>query len=474
MQESRAQPETAADALHESLAASVRDALGASPRWLHGVVWSGLAPAGLTTVDTAVREGLQDLHWKAAGDALTRFLRGGGPVFTKLGQILATRDDLLPPALARRLERLYDDQPPMSRRELDRRLGLAYPDGLPFEELDRAPLAVGSIGQVHRARLPGGERVVVKLLRPGIAEALERDMRGLRAFADLGLRCLGRTPQRDGVLRMLDDLGRAFAREADLVAEADALEDFGRRLAGSAHVAVPHCHRALCSADVLVQEELAGTPLSALRDDPDAHPQAARRAAHLALSEILSQVFDDGHFHADPHAGNLLWLDDGRLGLIDLGLTATLGERERRIIARAVRALLARDLDATFRLLLELGAAPPDLDLAAYRSEIGAVLARHGPAVLARMSGVGGRGSDTSSGDDARLETMVDELFAATRRHRIVLPESTTLLIKTLVTIEGVARSLDPDIHVGARAVPIVLRSLAPRWLRWGTARRAR
>jgi ubiquinone biosynthesis protein len=440
--------------------------VSATPRLLGAALRRGILPAAVATLSTVRREGIAELHWKALGDALVRFLQGAGPVLTKLGQILATREDLLPAAICRRLERLYSGQPPMSGRQLRRQLKRAYPAGDPFESFDWEPLAVGSIGQVHRARLGDSSPVVVKLLRPGIEDALEQDMRSVRAFVDLFFRWAGDSEghRREAALRMLDDLARAFAREVDLDREADALEDFAKRLADSSRVCVPHCYRELSCGTALVLEELRGVPLSALRDAGDSTREDARLAADLALTEILSQVFEAGHFHADPHAGNLLLLDDGRLGLIDLGLTGRLGDVERRIIARAVRALLARDIDATFRLLLELGTPPADFELATYRAEIGAVLRRYGPGAMSRVAGSEASGQDDSN----RLEGMVDELFAVTRRHRIWLPESTTLLIKTLVTIEGVARALDPEINVVVKAVPIIVRSLAPRWLRWG------
>jgi ubiquinone biosynthesis protein len=438
----------------------------ATPRLLGSALQRGILPAGVATLATLRHEGVRELHWKAIGDALVRFLQDAGPLLTKLGQILATREDLLPAAICRRLERLYSEQPPMSAKQLRRLLKRAYPDGDPFESFEWEPLAVGSIGQVHRVRLRDSSPAVIKLLRPGIEAALERDMRSARAFVDLFFRRAGEgaAGRREAALRVLDDLARAFAREVDLRLEADALEDFAKRLAGNSRVCVPHCYRELSSRTALVLEELRGVPLSALRDAGDSARDDARLAANLALTEILSQVFREGHFHADPHAGNLLLLEDGRLGLIDLGLTGRLGEEERRIIARAVRALLARDADATLRLLLELGTTPADFDLASYREEIEAALRQHGRGAMSRVVG----GKSTGEAGANQLEGMVDELFGVTRRHGIWLPESTTLLIKTLVTIEGVARALDPEINIVVKAVPIIVRSLTPRWLRWG------
>ena len=445
---------------------SVWDAISSVPRLLGTAVRRGVVPAGLATVSTLRREGPTDLHWKACGDALVRFAEGAGPLLTKLGQILATREDLLPAALCRRLERLYAQQTPMSRRQLKRMLRRAHSKDSPFESFDWQPLAVGSIGQVHRARLRDSSPVVVKLLRPGIEVALKRDLRSARGLLKIFFRLAGQAAREGEVAakRALDALASAFEREVDFEHEADTLEEFARRFEGNPRVCIPHCYREFSSAQMLVLEELRGVPLSALRDDRDAQRANARRAAEIALTEILSQIFREGYFHADPHAGNLLMLEDGRLGLIDLGLTGRLEDDERRTIARAVRALVARDVDGTLRLLLALGELSPDFDLDAFRDDIRAVLIDQAHGVLAQATG----SNSEENGQVNRLECLVADLFRVTRRHGVWLPESTTLLIKTLVTIEGVARSLDPEINVVVKALPIIAKSLIPKWLGWG------
>jgi ubiquinone biosynthesis protein len=210
-------------------------------------------------------------------------------------------------------------------------------------------------------------------------------------------------------------------------------------------------------------EELVGEPLSAYRARAKTDPDAARRVADLAFREILKQVFEDGRFHADPHAGNLLVLPDGRLGLIDLGLTGEATPRDRTRIARAVRAFISGDPEALVRALLDFGVPPPEFDRAAFRTDVLDVVARHRDGIVAHLSG---RGGDEAA--SVRLETFVHELFQTAERHNLYVPPSSTLLIKTIVTIEGVARSLDPDLNVVATAIPIVLRSLSRRWLRWG------
>jgi ubiquinone biosynthesis protein len=433
-----------------------QDAASLAPRLVVHGLRRALLGAGPSALGTLRREGLSELHWKVLGDALVRFLRSSGPVLTKLGQILATRADLLPRSVCSRLEALYDAHPPMSRRQLRRTLKRAYPEGAPFAAFDPAPVAVGSVGQVHRASLEDGSRVVVKLIRPGTEAAVRQEMNGLRVFAQLFFALFQGA---DGaaqrlVSRGLEDLARALEVESNLELEADAVDEFRRRFGRNKRVYVPICYREWSSRDVLVLEELSGRPLSRIRDsDP-----AARRTASLALRQILAQIFDEGRFHADPHAGNLFLLEDGRLGLVDLGLTGELRLEDRKRITRAARAFLAGDAETAIRTLLEFGSVSPDFDLAAFKRDVTEVLRRRGP---------------NPERQPGRLEELVNDLLLVAARHEIYLPPATTLLIKAVVTIEGVARSLDPEIDVVVTAIPIILQSLTPRFLRWSHWRRS-
>jgi ubiquinone biosynthesis protein len=434
------------------------------PRFALGALRHGLLPAGPASARTLWREGWTELHWKVLGDGLVRLLRHSGPLFTKCGQIMATRTDLLPAALCARLESLYDEQPPMSAAELERALRRAYGRRHPFRRFDAKPIAVGSVGQVHRARLQGGEAAIVKLLRPGVEERITRDLELARSLLDLWLGAPWRTgpAPRALLIRALDDLGSACAREVDLEREARTLRDFAQRFERNPRVVVPRCFEALSSKHALVMEELRGEPLSAYRRRAKRDPEAARRIANLALEEILRQIFEDGRFHADPHAGNLLILEDGRLGLVDLGLTGELGQDDRRRIARAIKAFVGRDADGLIQALLGFGALPPDFDAKEFDADVRRLVRDRGTRLAARLRGRAGQ----READGANpLEDFVTALFALADRHGIHVSASTTLLIKSLVTIEGVARSLHPDLDLAAAAVPVVLRSLAPRWM---------
>ncbi len=164
-------------------------------------------------------------------------------------------------------------------------------------------------------------------------------------------------------------------------------------------------------------------------------------------------------------------LGDGRLGLIDLGLTGELSSRDRRNIARAVRAFLARDVDGVIGALLAFGAPPPDLDSERFKEDVLRVVRRHQGTLTDRIHG---RKRGAREGAPNPLDDFVSALFGVAHAHRVYIPSSATLLIKTLVTIEGVARSLDPDLNLMTTALPVLLRALTPRWLRWAFGSRAR
>jgi predicted unusual protein kinase regulating ubiquinone biosynthesis (AarF/ABC1/UbiB family) len=144
----------------------------------------GALPVGGRALKTVSTEGFEDLHWKVLGDSLAQFLQNAGPVLTKLGQILATRNDLLPDAVCTRLETLYSDQPAMSERERKRILKAAYPKGHPFKSLDPKPIAVGSVGQVHRGKLQDGSPVIVKMIRPGAGKLIHQDIETALTLVD--------------------------------------------------------------------------------------------------------------------------------------------------------------------------------------------------------------------------------------------------------------------------------------------------
>jgi ubiquinone biosynthesis protein len=428
------------------------------PRLTWTALRFGVLPSPQRYLNVAREEGLSwNLPLKVFGDSTVKVFQESGPLFIKFGQILSTRDDLLPQVLCERLETLTRKQKAMPLAEREKVLAAAFQDGSPFVSIEHIPLGVGSIGEVYRAKLRNGEAVVVKILRPGIAAQIERDFQTLRTLVKT-LFAMPRLKIKSYeflIEQAITDLYEGIKTEANLLNEAQALMEFEKRFRESPHIKIPKCYWELSSPNVLVMEELKGKALADFRED-EGQDYYSKRMANLALREILRQIFEDGRFHADPHGGNLLVLEDGRLGLIDLGLTGTFQDKDRKQIARALRAIAFKDADALVQAMLSFGIRPLDFNEAAFKEDILSLVRSY-------------RESALKSGGEAqeRLDLFVGQVFAKVREHRIHIPTSTTLLIKTLVTIEGLSKSLDPEIDIVKTALPIVLAAVAPRWLRW-------
>ncbi|HWE29086.1 MAG TPA: AarF/UbiB family protein, partial [Polyangia bacterium] len=268
------------------------------------------------------------------GPRLARLFADLGPTFIKLGQLLATREDLFPPEVTRALAGLHAGVPPMKTRVVERLLARALGDDFAraFASIDPEPLAAASIGQVHRAVLRTGEHVVVKIQRPGLRRMVAADLALMRFFAGLLAQAIPELAAMDPVA-LLDAFERSITSELDFTREAANAARLSALLDGAPEVRVPRIVTSLTRPTVLVMEEVHGEKLSAL-----AEPQ--QKAARAALLRAFSrQILDHGVFHADPHPGNVLVEPDGRLVLIDLGAVERVDDKLRAGLGRLVRAL---------------------------------------------------------------------------------------------------------------------------------------
>ena len=247
-------------------------------------------PAGRERQAKLLREGLEEL----------------GPTFAKIGQILSTRPDLLPPEFIAELATLQDHVPALSQAEvvevMEQELGVPWEDV--FDSIDPEPLAAASIGQVHKATLTSGDRAVVKLQRPTARAQIEEDLALLEIFADRA----SRRPKLTAVIDLkavFEQLADSLHRELDFRQEASNMERMRQLLDGYDHLGVPDVYRDLSTEQLLVMEEIQGVPIS---DAPDC--QARKVAARQLLESYYQQIMTDGFFHADPHPGNLMWWKD--------------------------------------------------------------------------------------------------------------------------------------------------------------------
>ncbi len=389
------------------------------------------------------------------GIALRNTLNAAGVTFVKLGQIMSTRRDLLPPEVVDELSQLQDRAEPVPwpdmQAVLEAELG-GRVDEI-FASFDREPLAAASVGQVHAARLHSGADVVVKVQRPGIRPVVERDLdiaQRLAARLEAGT-SWGRTL---GLRSLADGLAAALREELDYRIEAENIRTVGRAAAArrNGDIRVLSVHPALCTERVLVMERLHGTPVNVA--EPLLREMATDRAAlaRALLDFLLRQILIDGVFHADPHAGNVLVLNDGRLGLLDFGSVGRLDGGLREAFQRLLMSVDRGDPLGTADALLELVPRPDTVDEQALERDLGRFLARH---------------IDSAAGSTVR---MFGDLFRIVADHGLSIPPELAAVLRALGTAEGTLDHLAPgfDFVGEARALSAthVTEQLEPASLR--------
>src|SRR5207249_3080603 len=256
----------------------------------------------------------------ADGEELANDLEQLGPTFVKVGQLLSTRADLLDPAAMKSLSRLQDDVEPFPFADVERivatELGVRVSKA--FSRFDETPLAAASLGQVHRAALRDGREVAVKVQRPNVREQVVRDLESMAELADF-LDHHSEIGRRYGFARMVNELRRSILLELDYRREAHNMVTIGRNLARFRRLQIPQPIEDLSATRVLTMNYIAGSKITKANPVVLADANAGELADEL-FRAYLHQVIIDGVFHADPHPGNVLLTDDGRIGLLDLGM----------------------------------------------------------------------------------------------------------------------------------------------------------
>jgi ubiquinone biosynthesis protein len=375
------------------------------------------------------------------GERLARALEQLGPVGIKLGQFLATRADIFGVAFAEDLSRLKDRLAPFALDEAKAEVASAL--GAPIEALFAAfePATAGaSLAQAHRARLVDGREVAVKVLRPRIERRVAADTRALRAAAGLA-EAWAPDARRLEPKAFVETVIRALELELDLRFEAGGADELRQVMARDSYMRAPAVVWEGVARRVLTLEWAPGVPLS----DPAALDQAGLDRPALAnnlIRAFLAQALDHGVFHADLHEGNLFVSAPARLTAVDFGIIGRLGPRERRYLAEILWGFLRRDYAQVSRMHFEAGYVPAGHDPAAFAQALRAV----GEPIAGRKA------SDVSMG------RLLAQLFEITALFDMRLRPELVLLQKTMVTVEGVARRIDPGHDIWTAAEPVVAR----------------
>jgi len=385
-----------------------------------------------------------------------------GPTFIKLGQVLSTRPDLIPPSYVSELTKLQDAVPPEPWEPIREQIvsELGRPIRSVFASLDKEPIAAASLAQVHAATLHDGADVVVKVQRPGIEELVEVDLEILQDVAQL---VKGRVP----LTRIYDfpQIARGFATtlraELDFYREAHNADRFRKNFADNPHLYVPDVSWDFTTRRVLVMERIGGIKIDNVealdRAGYDRH-QVAVHAADMVLKEVL----EDGFFHADPHPGNFIVMPGEVVGAMDFGMVGELGYRLRTDLTRLYIAVVQMDEEGMVDQLIRMGATDKSVDRMALQRDLARLLRKYRGLPLEAI----------------HAQEVMEDATPVAFRHHLQLPSELWLLGKTLAMMEGVALRLDPSFdiiefsrpHIRRFLLQMLLpRNLGPRLLKMGS-----
>ena len=417
------------------------------PQRLLKRLWQTLVPIGLFLLGVGTDKVLGLLNDQQRARARARefanLLVDLGPAFIKAGQALSTRPDIIPPVLLEELAQLQDQLPgfdsALAMACIEDDLGAPVDDI--YESLEREPISAASLGQVHRGVLKNGQRVAVKVQRPGLREQITLDLyivRNIAAWLNTNVGLI-----RSDLVALIDELGRRVFEEMDYLNEASNAERFSELHRHNPRIAVPLIFKEATSRRVLTMEWIDGvklTNLEAVRQlgiDPD-------DMVEVGVSCSLQQLLEHGFFHADPHPGNLLALEDGRLCYLDFGMMSEVTRESRTGLIQAVVHLVNRNFGKLSKDFVSLGFLAEDVNLEPIVPAFETVFSQALEAGVSRMD----------------FKAVTDDLSGVMYKFPFRVPHYYALIIRSLVTLEGIALSVDPDFKILGAAYPYFARRL--------------
>lgn len=379
------------------------------------------------------------------GVRLRLALESLGPIFVKFGQILSTRRDLVPLDIADELAKLQDQVPPFDFATVEKIITQTYgkPLNEVFSQFNEVPVASASVAQVHFAHLLDGKPVAVKILRPGIADTIKKDIKLLDSMAWL-LQVLMSDGERLRPREVVANFAEHLNNELDLLLEAANCSLLGRNFPNSPLLQVPEVYWDWCREQVMVMERMNGIPVSQIEQ---------LRAMGIDLSKLardgveifFTQVFRDGFFHADMHPGNIQVASDGRYIALDFGIMGTLTDTDKQYLARNFLAFFRRDYREVARVHVESGWVAGDVSIEQFETAIRAVCE---PIFNKPLK-------------DISFGRVLIRLFHTARKFGLIIQPQLSMLQKTLLNVEGLGRELDPNLDLWKTAQPFLERYMS-------------
>ena len=417
------------------------------PQRLLRRLWQTLMPICLFLLGVAGDKATGQLRNPERARARARecaeLLAALGPAFIKAGQALSTRPDIVPPVLLEELAQLQDQLPgfdsALAMACIEEDLGASVDDI--FASLEREPISAASLGQVHRGVLQGGQKVAVKVQRPGLREQITLDLyivRNIAAWLNKNVRII-----KSDLVGLIDELGSRVFEEMDYLNEAANAEKFKQLHSHNPSIAVPSIYPQATSRRVLTMEWIDGVKLTNLEAvkgigiDPD-------DMVSIGVNCSLQQLLEHGFFHADPHPGNLLALPDGRLAYLDFGMMSTVTREARTGLIQAVVHLVNRNFGALSKDFVSLGFLSEEVDLTPIVPAFEGVFGQALEMGVSRMD----------------FKAVTDDLSGVMYKFPFRVPPYYALIIRSLVTLEGIALSVDPDFKILGAAYPYFARRL--------------
>ena len=393
------------------------------------------------------------LSQDSAAARLRMVMQELGPTLIKLGQILSGRPDIIPENFIREFKSLQDRVPPFPTSQALQIVAAEF--GSPAQEIfpyfEEQVLASGSIGQVHRAKLPNGQKVIVKVKRPGIEDIIATDVAIIRFFAELSEKYIEELRIFQPVM-IVEEFWRTIQRELDFTAEAAYTEKFWALLQDNPNVTSPQVYWQHTTSNIITLQRMQGRNIGDFEAIAAAGLDIKVLARNLVTS-FMQQYFVWGLFHADPHPGNILFSPSGQIFLIDFGMVGHLSEELKEQLSTTVLALVRNDIETIIQVYSDIGVFTEQVNSRELRSDIIELLDKYFNTPFHHLD----------------LSKVFQDIVRLARHHKVILPRDFVLLGKSLVMVASLAREMDPDFNLAKAATPhvaIILREkFSPRRL---------